>query len=108
MKETRIVICAKQVPDPEAPFTVIQVDPETKKISTRGVSPVINPFDENAIEAALRIKEKNGAKVTVLSMGEKIDKPVLRRDLAVGADALILLDDPQFKNLDSYSTAYIL
>jgi len=108
MKEIKIIICAKQVPDPEAPFTAVHVDPEAKKISTEGVPPVINPFDENAIEAALHIKEEAGAEITVLSMGDKISQAVLRSALAVGANNLILLDDPRFKDLDSSATAYVL
>ena len=108
MNGIRIVVCAKQVPDPEAPFTAVEVDSEAKKISTKGIPPVINPFDENAIEAALCIKEEDGAEVTVLSVGANISHAVLRKALAAGADNLILLDDPHFKDLDSYSTAYVL
>jgi len=108
MQGIKIIVCAKQVPDPEAPFTAVEVDSEAKKIRTKGIPPVINPFDENAIEAALCIKEEDGAEVTVLSVGAKISHAVLRKALAVGADNLILLDDPHFKDLDSYSTAYVL
>ena len=108
MKELKIIVCAKQVPDPEVPPAAIKVDSESKKIITSGVPPVINPFDENAIEAAVRIKEGCPAEITVLSMGENISKPILSKALAAGADKLILLDDAYFKDLDSYSTAYIL
>ncbi|MFH2045124.1 MAG: electron transfer flavoprotein subunit beta/FixA family protein [Pseudomonadota bacterium] len=104
----KIIVCAKQVPDPEAPYTVVQVDSEAKAISTKGVAPVINPYDENALEAALRIKDENGAEVVVVCIGSKISQAVLRRSLAVGADNLVVVDDPQFKNLDSNSIAYAL
>ena len=73
-----------------------------------GIPPVINPFDENALEAALRIKNQFDAKVTVLSIGDKLAQPVLRKVLAAGADDLILLVDQHFKDLDSHSTAYVL
>ncbi|MGO9567188.1 MAG: electron transfer flavoprotein subunit beta/FixA family protein [Desulfomonilaceae bacterium] len=69
---------------------------------------VVNPFDENAIEAALQIKDQNGAEVTVLSMGHHLDSSVLRKALAVGADRLILLKAPLFEDLDTNSTAYAL
>jgi electron transfer flavoprotein beta subunit len=69
---------------------------------------VINPFDENALEAAFHIKDTCGAKVTAMSMGEKLAQPVLRKALAAGADELILIVDHYFKELDSYSTAYVL
>ena len=108
MKGLKIIVCAKQVPDPEVPFTAVEVDSEAKKVSTKGIPPVINPFDENAIEAALCIKKENGADVTVLSVGTNISQAVLKKALAVGVDNLILLDSPHFKGLDSHSTAYVL
>jgi electron transfer flavoprotein beta subunit len=108
MKPLQLIVCAKQVPDPEGPADAFQVDTEAKKVIPVGIPPVINPFDENALEAALRIKNQFDAKVTVLSMGEKLSQPVLRKALAAGADELILLIDPHFKELDSYSTAYVL
>jgi electron transfer flavoprotein beta subunit len=98
----------KQVPDPEGPASAFKVDPEAKKVIPVGIPPVINPFDENALEAALRIKDHHGAKVVVISMGVKLALPVLRKALAAGADELVLLEDPQFKDLHSCSTAYIL
>jgi electron transfer flavoprotein beta subunit len=108
MKPLQIVVCVKQVPDPEGPVDAFKVDSEAKKVIPVGIPPVINPFDENALEAALRIKNQFDAKVTVLSMGEKLAQPVLRKALAAGADDLILLMDQHFKDLDSYSTAYVL
>ena len=62
---------------------------------------VISPYDENALEAAIRIKEELGGKITVLSMGRKVSDTVLRKTVAAGADALILLEDPAFERLDS-------
>lgn len=108
MNPLKLIVCAKQVPDPEGPADAFQVDPEAKKVIPVGIPPVINPFDENALEAAVRVKNQIGAKITVLSMGEKLAQPVLRKALAAGADELILLMDQHFKDLDSCSTAYVL
>jgi electron transfer flavoprotein beta subunit len=69
---------------------------------------VISPYDENALEAAIRIKEELGGKITVLSLGRKVSDTVLRKTLAAGADALILLDDAAFERLNSLSVAFAL
>lgn len=107
MKEPRIIICAKQIPDPEAPLSDVRVDTERKEVIVDAPF-VINPFDENALEAALRIKEDIGAKITVISMGKKVMDTVLRKVLAAGADELILIEDEAFDKLDSYSNAVVL
>ncbi len=104
-----IIVCIKQVLDPEAPVSSFQIDPGAKRaIPPKGVPPVLNPFDENALEAALRIKDTQEAKITVITMGAHLAKPISRKALASGADELILLEDDAFDNLDSYATAYIL
>lgn len=108
MKPLKIVVCIKQIPDPEGPVDAFQLDSEAKKVIPVGIPPVINPFDENALEAAIHIKETCGAKVTAMSMGEKLAQSVLRKALAAGVDELTLLVDPRFKDLDSFSTAYVL
>lgn len=105
----RVIVCMKQVLDPEAPSSTFQVDSQAKRvIPPKGTPPVLNPFDENALEAALRIKDSQGAKITVISMGRNLAKSVVRKSLAVGADDLILLEDNAFEELDSYSAAHIL
>jgi len=105
----KIIVCAKQVPDPSASSSGTTVDTESMQvIPPQGTPPVISPYDENALEAALMIKDAQGAQVTVLSLGRNLAKPVLRRSLAVGADELILLQDNAFEKLDSYATAHIL
>jgi len=103
-----IIVCMKQVLDPEAPTSAYDVDSEGKRIIIKGVPPVINPFDENALEAALRIKDNHDSKITVISMGYNLSKAVLRKPLAAGADELILLEDDVFKDLDSHAAASIL
>jgi len=105
-----MIVCMKQVLDPEAPVSAFRIDPETRRaIPAQGTPPVLSPFDENALEGALRIKASNpGSKVTVISMGKQIAKAVVRKSLAVGADELILLEDPAFDTFDPYFTAFVL
>lgn len=107
MKELEIIVCAKQIPDPEAPLSDVKVDAQKKEVIVDAPQ-VISPFDENALEAALKIKEEVGAKITVLSMGKKVSDQVMRKTLAAGADKLIFLQDDAFENLDSFSTASVL
>ncbi len=107
MKDLAIIVCAKQIPDPEAPLSDVRVDAEKKEVIVDAPQ-VISPFDENALEAALRIKEQMTATITVLSMGKKVSDQVMRKNLAAGADKLIFLQDDTFENLDSHSTASVL
>jgi electron transfer flavoprotein beta subunit len=107
MKEVKIIVCAKQIPDPEAPFSNVSVNVEKKEVIVDAPN-VISPYDENALEAAIRIKEEMGGKITVLSMGKKVSDTVLRKTIAAGADGLILLEDPAFERLGSNSVAYVL
>ena len=104
MKELGIVVCAKEIPDPEAPLSDVSVDAGNKEVIVDAPQ-VINPFDENALEAALLIQEEMDAKITVLSLGKKVSDTVLRKCLAAGADKLILLQDQAFEKLDSHSIA---
>ena len=107
MTEIRIIVCAKQIPDPEAPLSDVSVDAEKMEVIVDAPQ-VISPFDENALEAAVRLKEEAGGKISVLSLGKKVSDTVLRKTLAAGADELILLEDDNFENLDSHSTAAAL
>jgi electron transfer flavoprotein beta subunit len=103
-----IIVCIKQVFDPEAPASVYEVDYEKKQVIQRGVPPVMSPFDENALEAALRMKDTCKARITIMSLGANLAKAVLRKSLAAGGDRLILLEDDAFSSLDSYTTALAL
>jgi electron transfer flavoprotein beta subunit len=104
-----IIVCVKQVNDPEAPFSNFKIDEATNKIiPPPGVAQVISVFDEYAVEAALRIKDKLGGKVIVLSMGTNFHRDIIKKPLAMGADQLILLDSPEFIDGDNWSTAYAL
>jgi len=104
-----MIVCVKQVPDPEAPPASFKIDPATNKvIPPPGVPPVISPFDEQAVEAALRIKDAKGGKITVISLGVNLLRDVVKKPLSMGADELILLEDPAYVEGDSWTTAYAL
>jgi electron transfer flavoprotein beta subunit len=105
-----IIVLAKQVPDPEGPPTSFEVDPTEKKVTARGIPPVINPFDENALEAAIRIKEDTGGKITLLTLGKGISKAVILKAVAAGADESCLVEADEFDAplLDSSTTAHLL
>jgi electron transfer flavoprotein beta subunit len=109
MKEFRIVVCIKQVSDPEAPDSAFEIDSGAGLVRPIGIPPVINPFDERALEAALRLKDEFGARVVAMNIvDEKLAMPVLKKALAAGADELIILKDEHFVRLDSFSKAYVL
>ena len=104
-----IIVCVKQVIDPEAPPASFKIDPSSNMVvPPSGVPPVISPFDENAIEAALRIKDAQGGKITAISLGVNLLRDVVKKPLSMGADELILLEDEAFADGDSWSTAYAL
>ena len=105
-----IIVCVKQVPDPEAPFANFKIDPATNKvIPPQGVSPVINGFDEQAVEAALRLKDgRSDVKITVISVGNDLVMDVIKKPLSMGADELVLVQDPAIQNGDSYTTGAVL
>jgi electron transfer flavoprotein beta subunit len=92
-----IVVFIKQTPDTE---TVIRIAPNNRQIVTTGIKWIINPYDEFAIEAALRLKEKNGGTVTVISYGPQRVVEALRTALAMGADDAVLIDDPLMRDAD--------
>lgn len=104
-----MIVCCKQVIDPEAPPATFKVDTATNKVvPPQGVPPVISPFDEQAVEAALKIKDAKGGKITAISLGVNLLRDVVKKPLSMGADELILLEDPAFTEGDSWSTAYAL
>jgi electron transfer flavoprotein beta subunit len=101
----KIVVCVKYVPD-----TAIKV-----KISSNGnevdladVSFVVNPYDEFAVEEALKIKEKLGGEVVVVGAGAESATAGLRTCLAMGADSAILVSDPSLEKADSYLIGKVL
>lgn len=104
-----IIVCVKVVTDPEAPASTFRIDPEGKRaLPGQGVPPVLNPYDENSLEAALKIKESQPVRITAISAGRSIPRSVIKKSLAVGADDLIVIEDEVFEETDSYTTAFIL
>ncbi|MBQ8975204.1 MAG: electron transfer flavoprotein subunit beta/FixA family protein, partial [Oscillospiraceae bacterium] len=99
-----ILVCAKQVPD----TTVIKIDPVKHTLIRTGVPSILNTFDTYALETALRIKEKQGGTVTVISMGPEQAKAILRESLSVGADEVYLISDRAFGGSDTLATSLIL
>ena len=99
-----IIVSIKQVPD----TTEVRIDPETGTLVREGVPSIINPFDENAIEAGLQLVEKYGGKVTVITMGPPQAEQALREALAMGADEGILICDRAFAGSDTLATSYTL
>ena len=104
-----LIVCAKQVPDPEAPPASFKVDAAANKVvPPPGVPPVISTFDEIAVEAALRVKDAQGGKITVISLGNNLVRDVVKKPLAMGADELVLLEDEAYEGGDTWSTANAL
>lgn len=100
----RIIVCIKQVPDTDQ----MKFDKETYSLIRDGVPFVINPFDENALESALQIKEQYGGEVIVISMGPPQVAESLRHAIGMGADRAILLSDRRFALADTLATSYTL
>ena len=99
-----IVVCVKQVPD----TTEVKIDPQTNTLIRQGVPSIVNPFDKNAVEAALQLKEKHGGRVTVISMGPPQAKDALKECIAMGADQAFLVSDRAFGGADTLATSYTL
>ena len=101
-----IIVCMKQVLDPEIPLSLFRIDTEAKQaIQPKATPPVLSPFDENALEAALKIKDAQESNVTVISLGKKLNRVVASSALAAGADQLVLLQDEAFGEFNTYLTA---
>lgn len=99
-----IIVCIKQVPD----TTEMKIDPVTNTLIRQGVKSIINPYDKNAIELALQLKETYGGKVTVITMGPPQAKEALKEAYGMGADEVILLSDRFFAGADTLATSYAL
>jgi len=100
----RIIVCIKQVPDSGH----VRFDKETHSMIREGLPSIINPFDENAIEAGLQLREEHGGEVIVISMGAPQVMESLRQAIAMGADRAILISDRRFALADTLATAYTL
>jgi electron transfer flavoprotein beta subunit len=106
----RIVVLAKQVPDPETPPSQFKIDESTNSvIPPNGVPPVVNGFDLNAVEAALLLRDAGAeVEITVLSVGSDFVMDAMKKPLAMGADRLVLVDDSRLDNIDSAATVKVL
>jgi electron transfer flavoprotein beta subunit len=115
----KIIVCMKLVPDPEGPQDSFEVDSAGNRVVVRGLPPVANPYDENALEAAIRIKEalaepdgegNAAASITLLSMGKSLSRAVLLKAMAAGVDDSLLVegDDLDAQRIDSFTTATLL
>jgi electron transfer flavoprotein beta subunit len=99
-----IAVCIKQVPDTPN----IRIDRERMTIIREGTESIINPADCIALEAALRLRDKRGGKITVLTMGPPQSEAALREALAYGADRALLITDPAFAGADTLATSLVL
>ena len=99
-----IVVLIKQV----VATTNVKINPENGTLIREGVESILNPFDEYAVEEALRIKEKLGGKVTVLTMGPPQAKDIIRKTIGMGVDEGILVSDRLLAGSDTWATAYAL
>ena len=100
----KIVVCIKQVPVSNN----LKIDPITKNLIRSGEPGVMNPYDKNAIEAALRLKDEWGGEVILLSMGPPDFEMTLRQGLAMGCDDAVLLSSRKFGGADTLATGYVL
>ena len=98
----KILVCVKQVPNTNA----VKINPETGTLIRDGVESILNPDDDNALEAALQIKDTHeDCNVTVISMGPPQATEVLVECLAKGADDAILLSSRAFGGADTWATS---
>ncbi len=99
-----IIVCIKQVPE----TTKVKINPETNTLIREGVKSIINPFDMYAIEEAIRLKERFGGKVTVITMGPPQAESALREAISMGADEAVLICDRAFAGSDTWATSFTL
>ncbi len=102
-----IIVCVKQVPHPDH-LSKISFDPTRGAVSREGVPAIINPSDKNALEEAIRIRERFSGRVVVLTMGPPQARKALEEALAMDADAAVHLCDRAFAGADTLATAQTL
>ncbi len=99
-----IIVCVKQVPDAKD----VRLDPDTNTLAREGVEPIMNPYDQHALEEAVRLREVHGGEVTVITMGPPQAEEMLRMAISCGADNAVLISDRSFAGADTWATAYTL
>jgi electron transfer flavoprotein beta subunit len=100
----KIVVCIKQVPD----VADVRIDPETNTLIREGVPSIVNPFDMYAIEEGIRLRERFGGEVIVLTMGPPQAEAALREAISMGIDQAVLVSDRAFAGSDTLATSYTL
>ena len=101
----RIIVCLKQAID----VSQLKVDPATRQLMTASAPRKMSDFDKNALEEAIKIKEKLGTtEICTVTLSSEGAKAVLREGLAMGADKAFLVNDPAVKDVDTLGTAYVL
>jgi electron transfer flavoprotein alpha/beta subunit len=103
----KIVVCVKAVPDPKVACK-IKIDPVSKTLLRCDVPMALNPLDKHAMEAAICLKERFGAHVSVLSMGPPPAGAIVKECMALGADRGVLLSDREFGGADTFATSFTL
>jgi electron transfer flavoprotein beta subunit len=99
-----IIVCIKQVPDAKD----VRLDPVTNTLAREGVESIMNPYDQHALEEAVRLKESLGGEVVVVTMGPPQAEEMLRQAISCGADSGVLVSDRSFAGADTWATAYTL
>lgn len=99
-----IVVCIKQVPDTK----IIKINPKTNTLDRRSAPAILNPYDANAVQEAVKIREKTGGTISVLSMGPPQATAVIKKSIEIGADRGYLITDRAFAGADTLATSYAL
>ena len=99
-----IVVCVKQVPDSRE----IRIDPKDNTLIRQGVPSIVNFYDMHGLEEALRIKDRLGARVTVVTMGPPPAEKALKECISLGADEAVLVTDRGFAGADTLATSYVV
>lgn len=100
----KIIVCIKQVPDAKD----VRLDPETNTLAREGVESIMNPYDQHALEEAVRLKEQYGGEVVAVTMGPPQAEEMLRLAISCGADEVVLVSDRAFAGADTWATSYTL
>lgn len=99
-----IVVCVKQVPDTK----IIKINPRTNTLDRRSAPAILNPYDAHAVQEAVKIKEKHGGTISVLSMGPPQATEIIKECVEIGADNGYLISDRAFAGADTLATSYAL
>ena len=103
-----IVVCIKQIIDPEIPAEQFTLDPTSMRQLRGGLSLVISAYDQNAVEVALQLREKTSGTITALSLGDPEAQGAVKSAMGMGVDAGVLVSDPALAGSDSFGVAHVL